>query len=353
MMGPAPRRSTVHGALILTQVMFGAGSIVAALGLPSFNPLLFAAIREAVATAILLAAVLYGGSSNSLRGASNHWKLFLALGACIFGNQVGYIVGIKLAGGVAGAVWQPSQPVLTAFFASVLGREAVSKRKVAGIACAFFGCILMVTSKSPGEQQQDTNGSNHSLGHLFFLINCAATSCYVLISKSATLKFPSLTVTALSYCSAAPMTALVALVVTAISPEAACSDCDGRPWSVPSSALPALGYWIIFQSVAAYALMTWATRHAQATVVSVYTALQPVTASALSLVLVLFGSDLVELPTRQEIGAAATIVAGLYVVVVAGSDENEEVQLSPSGGDKEAAAVEMLQKATDERSVAR
>ena len=54
-----PPAHRVHLALILTQCLFGVGSVVGRLGVASFNPMVFALIREAseqMATAALSAA---------------------------------------------------------------------------------------------------------------------------------------------------------------------------------------------------------------------------------------------------------------------------------------------------------
>lgn len=309
----APLPLKVHGALVLTQTIFGAGSIVAAFGLPSFNPLLFAAIREGLAGPLLLLAAW---SSGGLRNISlvRHRSLFFLLGACIFGNQACYIVGIKLAGGVAGAMWQPSQPIWTMFFAIVLRRETASRQRAAGIVYAFFGCLGMIAFSSQQTPSSGRRVASATAGHFFFVLNCVASSLYVLISKTAVAKFPSIVVTALSYCCATPMTVAVAIATTALRPAFACSDCSD-PWAVPTSALPALVYWVLFQSVAAYFLMTWAGKYAPATVVSAYTVLQPVTATLLSVLLVALGSTLVAPPSTGSIISASFVLLGLYTVV--------------------------------------
>ena len=55
-----------------------------------------------------------------------------------------------------------------------------------------------------------------------------------------------------------------ALAVAATPPvlDFLCPDCEGA-WHVPRGALFALAYWILFQSCAAYAMMTWGNRHAR------------------------------------------------------------------------------------------
>ena len=49
-----PTMFLVHGALILVQVIFGVGSVVGKVGVSTFNPVLFALIREACAGPLLL-----------------------------------------------------------------------------------------------------------------------------------------------------------------------------------------------------------------------------------------------------------------------------------------------------------
>jgi hypothetical protein len=51
----------------------------------------------------------------------------------MFGNQAGVIAGIKLAGPVTAAVWQPSQPILTAAICITLRWELPDRRRIAGV----------------------------------------------------------------------------------------------------------------------------------------------------------------------------------------------------------------------------
>lgn len=72
--------------------------MVGKLGVASFNPLLFALIREAVAGPLLLAmALCLDGALVPLR---SDMVLFTGMGICIFTNQAFFIIGDKLAGPV-------------------------------------------------------------------------------------------------------------------------------------------------------------------------------------------------------------------------------------------------------------
>jgi len=142
-----------------------------------------------------------------------------------------------------------------------------------------------------------TEQSRIVAGNFLFFINCLCTSLYVLLSKRPLQKHSSILVTAWSYNLAAVFMAVTA-VVTSWSPrimEFACPDCNnnnggGDIWKIPSGARGALMYNILFNSVAAYGIITWANQYATGTLVMAYTVLQPVTASVLSFLLVsMFG----------------------------------------------------------------
>ena len=110
-----PTAFLVNSALILPQVIFGLGSVIAALGLPACNPLFFALVRECSAGIILLGAAGWSlqSSATTSVGLSNNTDIvvpttvtaksilnellvplqqntvrFLFLGLAIYGNQV-------------------------------------------------------------------------------------------------------------------------------------------------------------------------------------------------------------------------------------------------------------------------
>ncbi|KAH8048026.1 transmembrane transporter [Aureococcus anophagefferens] len=117
-----------------------------------------------------------------------------------------------------------------------------------------------------------------------FLVNCTASSAYVILSKGAAPDAPTVSVTFRTYLRAAALMVLTTTVVNASGPLAVvCDDCGRRgAWRVPARALWALAYWVLGQSVVAYCLVTWATRRASSTLVSAFAVVQPVVAAALT-----------------------------------------------------------------------
>ncbi len=71
------------------------------------------------------------------------WRV-MALGLCLYFNQLFYIIGIDMSGVVVATCMQPTIPVFTAMIAVMLGLEAGSLQKFVGIVLAVGGSICMV-----------------------------------------------------------------------------------------------------------------------------------------------------------------------------------------------------------------
>lgn len=353
-----PSRWRVQGALILTQVLFGIGSIVGKLGVDSFNPVLFALIREASAGPILMsiAIVRFLGQDGKspTRGFAprrNDMMMFVLAGFFIFVNQVGFIVGEKLANATIGSAyvssprsarvvcplrtrsrwtttnpsnrWQPTQPIMTAVMAMLLGWERPTWMKLAGILVSFGGAAFMVFYDGGG-----STGKSPLAGNLLFFVNCAGTAGYVLISKVLMRgqRYLPLSVTAWSYIFASIFMVLTGVLVNAFeeSVKFVCPPNDGETkascsaWGVPTSAIGPLLYWILVQSVLCYFLLTWGNRYAKTSSTVAYTALQPLTSALGSVLLVVinggkeFGG--ISMPGLNLLGGLG-VVAGLFMVL--------------------------------------
>merc|ERR1711865_248412 len=91
--------------------------------------------------------------------------------------------------------------------------------------------------------------------------------------------------------------------------------CMREAWSIPSSMIAPLAYWIVVSSVMTYSLLTWANQFAPSSIVAAYTVVQPVTSGTISAVLILvFG-----LPWAQQYGLRPPGVKDLGIFgVIAG-----------------------------------
>jgi drug/metabolite transporter (DMT)-like permease len=376
-----PSSFLVNFALVVPQIIFGLGSVIAALGLPACNPFVFALFRECSAGIILLSAAAWSlQSSNKTasldRSDSTDFIMtttgarkrmltellaplrgnpvrFLLLGLAIYGNQAGAITGIKLAGPVTAAVWQPSQPIMTAAICMAMRWEPINYWRVGGILLAVLGCILMMVldyeSKSLEEHDDATEDGNPVMflvGNFLFFINCLGTSLYVILSKNVLNIYAPLIVTAWSYSIAALLMALTTLVASTSTSFMAflCPECTSQ-WHIPLGALFALAYFILFNSCAAYAIITWANNYATGTLVMGYTVLQPVTAALLTLLLLALGIvSTCEATEHQKDGKSiacldppgwgslcgmVSVFAGLYLMITTEPKSRNDLHYDP------------------------
>ena len=88
---------------------------------------------------------LCGGRAGLLPQRQDLWRV-LALGLCLYFNQLFYIIGIDMSGVVVATCMQPTIPVFTAMIAVMLGLEAGSWQKAGGIVLAVGGSICMVSA---------------------------------------------------------------------------------------------------------------------------------------------------------------------------------------------------------------
>lgn len=312
-------------------MMFGRGAIVGKLGVANFNPILFAMIRECVAGPLLLMIAFYREGFAPIARRDVGW--FILSGMCLFCNQLGFIVGEKLSSAVIGSAWQPTQPIFSCVIAIMLGWERPTLYKLAGITICFLGAAFMVTTSatefgvinvSTGDsafagmvggwwrgsvagsgwhtpttqldpphptpprlaQPSTTPPPLHLIstpphvGNVLFFFNCLGTSMYVIVSRRLLKTYRPMTVTGWSYITASVQMCVVGLLINT-SPggvEFVCpseDDEDDGPscsaWDVPVSAVLPLAYWVAFNSIGAYLLMTWANCYADPSNVLGYT----------------------------------------------------------------------------------
>ena len=309
-----PSSFAVHAVLIGVQIIFGIGAVVGKLGLPKTNPVLFAFVREASAGPILVLLAWY--FERTLPRANKASFRFFATGLALFANQFCFIVGEKLANAVVGSAWQPTQPIFTAAISIVLGYERGTWAKLIGILLAFGGACFMVFFGA------DASGGGHKfIGNILFFFNCLGTSLYVIWSKPLLKQYPPMTVTGWSYITASVMMFLTVMVVNSSDSliRFVCGDdatsCIQKPWNVPSTTVLALLYWIFFNSVLAYLMMTWGNKFAEPSKVLAYTAVQPTTSAILSAILISAGvSGSLKEPGTNALGIIG-VIAGLACIV--------------------------------------
>jgi drug/metabolite transporter (DMT)-like permease len=252
----------------------------------------------------------------------------------LYGAQVAWITGLKMANPVVGSAWQPSQPIIVLLIAVLLRWETCTIGKTAGIFAALGGGLLMTLGA--GASTESTG--NPIVGNGFFALNCSSTALFIITMRVLTRSLPSQTAVAFIYCIASVGILITALLVSASKSAQTflCPDCRPSFWYFPLGALPALFYWIFGSSVFAYAMLGFGTKHAKdATHCLAYTALQPVVAAVGETLLIVTDwnsrnpENTLHLPTWTQVGGAALIVTGVFFVILDALRPSERARRVP------------------------
>ena len=233
-------------------------------------------------------------------------------GLILFLSQALYVHGIDRAGVAVAAALQPAIPVWTAALSVTLGKEAVSRRKVLGIALAAGGALCMVSGPSHAATHTAhatsaaataaaaASATSQLIGKAALFLNTLSMSAYYIVSKALVARYPPLCVAGWAYI---PAAAAMGVAATLTVPAAA--------WPLAPSLRGPLTYWVLVCSVFGYGATAWAARALPASYVAAFTCLQPFLGTALA------ACYLGEPVTIWDAGALA-VVAGLGLVASEG-----------------------------------
>ncbi len=286
---PSPTSPRVHLALFTVAVLFSANYIISKIGMGAFPPLAFAWLRVA-GSAVMLQAVL---PRNRPRLTRSDWReigLLSLLGVVI--NQTLFLTGLSLTTAHVAAILISTIPVFTLGTAIVLKRERATSLKIAGIALAAAGALLVIGFES-------LEGSSRTvLGAVLIVLNCLSFSIYLVVSKPTVTRLTARVVLA-------PMFVLATVLMLPICGSTLVS----MSWStIPPRAWIALVLVIAGPTVGAYLLNAWALAHgAESSLVAAYVYLQPVMTTVLAAIF------LHEQMEAAVAAAAVVIFAGVWL----------------------------------------
>ncbi len=277
-------------ALLVVQVVFATLHVVGKVVLAEIPALAFASSR------VLIAAPLFAAMAwhhDRVVPTARDWRALAVLGLLgIFANQVLYLVGLRFTTATNAAILMPSIPVFTVAAAALLGAERLTTRRVAGVALAAVGALILL---DPARLEL---GGHASLGNLLVAGNCLCYAFYLVLLRPMLARLPWRTVVAGSFVTGGAATLLVSLptLLRVDWPEV-----HGATWL-------ALAYVGVFPTFGTYGLNTWAVRRTSPSVAAAFTTLQP-----------LFTAVLAALFLHERFGwlqaaGLGLIVAGLAVV---------------------------------------
>lgn len=187
-------------------------------------------------------------------------------------------------------------PIMTMFFAAIFLKEPITWKKAGGVAASFAGVILLIfnSAHTPGAVDH-----TQPLGVIMLLLNTLCFAFYLgkfrpLIARYSPLTFMK-------------WTFLVAFVVSIpFSFSEILHDIDYA--SIPRDVLLKILYLILFATFIAYFLLPVAQKRIRPTLISLYSYLQPIIATIVS---VIIGTDIL---TWQKLIAIALVFSGVAIV---------------------------------------
>lgn len=305
-MGRPPWRP--FSALILVQFSFASLAVVGKVAVEAWGPLPVAGLRMFFASLFL--AVLALVATRELPTRRDLGKLF---GLSLLGislNQLFFLEGLSRTSAINATILISTIPVFTTALAILMGKERARPIRLAGIAVAFAGAIVLI-----GIRDFDLR-DEHTVGNLLVVLNALCYSFYLVLSRPMLNRYRSSTVVAWTFL----FGALLILPLSAPQVAAlAAGPLDSRiVWAM---------VWIILvPSVLAYSLNNYALKRVQSSTVAVYVFLQPLI--GVSLALLLLPDE--RLSLTDALGGLA-ILAG--VILVSSTERFEPVAAIPESGE--------------------
>ena len=285
-----PPESAPHLALLAVQIFFGSLPVVGKIVLKVIPPVALVGFRVGLTALVLLLVQLYRGELR-LNDTRDYRKFFvLSLFGVTF-NQILFITGLSLTKASNTSLLAVTIPIFALTISSIFGIEKLRKIKVAGIALAAFGVILLIDPRSASFSSETTRGD------LLIILNSLSYGIYVVISKDVITRNGAIRSIAWVFMFAAlvcvPLGAysLSGIEVSTVSPQI---------WAE-------IFYIALISTTLPYLLNAWALMRVNPSVVAVYVYLQPLIGFLLA---VIFLSEPVDF---KVIIAAVLIFTGVYL----------------------------------------
>jgi drug/metabolite transporter (DMT)-like permease len=256
--------ATVIATLVVVQVLFGGFPVAGKAVLAEVEPLALAALRVLGATPLLL---WIAWQRDRRLPARRDLPLLALLGLLgVAANQVLFVLGLERTTATNAAILMVSIPIFTVVVAALLRVERPGPRRLAGVALAVLGALVLLRPWAL------TAARGVAVGNALILVNCLSYAAFLVLQRPLLARMPWRTVIAWSFLFGAVAVlavagpALLALEPAAVSP---------GTWL-------AIGYIVLFPTFVTYLLSTWAVARSSPATVAASTTLQPLVAAVLA-----------------------------------------------------------------------
>lgn len=279
--------------------------VIGKVGLAHLSPLALASFRVTLATLAMVpiylftlrrgASALAGGRRTRLTRAD--LKTFVPLGFFgVLGNQVCFTVGLSYTTVGHSALIIGTGPISILLLAWAMGLEALTAKKVAGMAVAFGGVAVLAAERGLSLHSATLRGDLITLG------GSLAFAVFTVLGKRVATEYDSTALTAFNYFFGGAM-------VLPIAVWQGLRLARGGAWrAVGWQGWAAVAYMALFASVIAYLIYFWVLRYMSASRLGAFSYLHPVLTTLLGI------GFLGERVTESLLGGGAMVLAGVYLI---------------------------------------
>jgi drug/metabolite transporter (DMT)-like permease len=293
---PAPGLLAVGFALFVLYVVWGSTYLAISYAIETIPPLLGAGGRFLLAGGVLFGLLGLRGALRGERIDARTWRSAAIVGIALLvgGNGLVVLAEQTIPSGIT-ALLVATVPIWMAFFESVVSRRRPSLLVLGGLAAGFIGVAMLVAPT--GAAQLDIGGM--ALG-LASPICWAAGSVY---ARRTVLPRSPFVTTAMEMV----VGGVTLLALAGATGEVARFD----PGAASTESIVALGYLVLFGSLAGFTAYIWLLHNVSPTTASTYAYVNPVVAIAL-------GAWIRDEPIGPRTIIAAAIIVAAVVAMVSG-----------------------------------
>ncbi len=312
-----PRRPTDRSAvwlgLLILYVVWGSTYLGIAIAVETIPPFLMAAVRFAIAGAVLMAWSLLRARGSFVAPSRREWRDTIIVGTLLLGGGMGMVAFGEqtIPSGIA-ALLIAMMPVWVAIFGRAFLGERLPRLAAVGIVVGFIGVAILVGPTILGQ-----TGALDPIGLAALIISPIAWSLGSLYaSHRATLPRQPLVATGTQMLAGGAVLALMAAVTGEF----------GRfdPAAVSRDSIGALVYLTVIGSLLAFTAYGWLLRVAPLPLIATYAYVNPVVA-------VILGAVVRNEPIDPRTLVAGAVIIGAVALIVTARGRMTAPAFRPSG----------------------
>ena len=289
------RRLNGHIACFTAYAIFGINIIVCKdlTGGHLISPIALFTLRSLGAGALFWILSLFGPHEKVER--KDYLKIFAAAFLGYFVTQLTFLIAIPDVTPMHCSIMSAMSPIYTMFIAAIVLKEPLSWQKSGGVLLSLSGIIFLILNNAGAR----SGASESTLMGLFMMfLNSFSFSLYLGIFKPVIQKYSVVT-----------FMKWIFLFSSIMALPFSYEEMFSLSWTrIPSAQLWELGYLVVFATFISYFLIPYGQKRIRPTLVSMYSYIQPIIATVLSIIL---GMDIL---TWQKILAAAMVFGGVIIV---------------------------------------